>query len=106
MINTGYKIACILLMIVQLMHMNELRLTRQKIKDLKGTIIDIDAVRQQYMSDTQYMFTAGCHAGVDYPPEFRKHTVGFNPNSPVMYCSDKLDQKMEYLLEQAAQIGN
>lgn len=102
-----YNLILVLLLIASnALVMHDLHVTRNKLANLRGTIVNIDAVRQQYLSDAQYLFAAGCHVGIDYPAEFRKNVTGFNPNSPVMYCSEKLDSRMEYIMEQAAQIGN
>lgn len=63
-------------------------------------LFDIDRARNDYARDVRWAFQFGCDIGVDYPPEFREPVVGFNPNSPVVYCNDKFVDRMVPILEQ------
>jgi len=73
----------------------------ESLSALKGTIVDVDKVRARFMDQVEYAYGRGCRYGTDYPPEFRV-SVGFNPNSPSNYCSDRYKKDMlDYVTSEA-----
>jgi hypothetical protein len=70
----------------------------------KSFILDLDYARRTFLEETEYLYILACQQGVDYG-QTHKPVVGFDPNSPVMFCNQKLDNMQEYLFRKAMQLG-
>lgn len=84
----------------------ELRSFNQNLQDFRGKIVfDIDKVRKTLLDEMQYMYSAGCREGINYPEEYRKPGNYFNPNSPSNYCRSKQEELNDYIYDKLKEIG-
>lgn len=60
---------------------------------LSGQLVNIDKVRNKFLQYVEFAYTNGCRYGTDYPQMYR-YAVGFNPNSPVIYCGNRYKKDM------------
>ncbi len=82
-----------------------IKVLRDDLFSLRGTIVDIDKVRADFAYQVEYFYVRGCKFGVDYPPEYRKATNMFNPNSPINYCVNEFKLLEDYVTSLMSGIG-
>lgn len=96
----------VVLLFVGITLTNEVHQFRKELNSFRGSVVfDIDKIREKYLTELQYMYTAGCKTGIEYPPEYREDQTGFNLHSPVIYCDEEKEKLNDYFYDQIKNIG-
>lgn len=80
------------------------KFTTELIAFRRSFILDLDKARRTFLEETEYVYMLGCQQGVDYG-QSHKPVVGFDANSPIMFCNSKLEHMQDYLTRKAIELG-